>query len=128
MTAASLFAVAGGGALGAVCRYLLTLLIPSTGAFPLATLSANALGAFAIGIASVVVLSLHNSELFRLFIQIGLIGGFTTFSSFNLETIHLWQSNKSVAAISYLLLSLILCFTCVVIGAWVARTLQHMHA
>jgi fluoride exporter len=78
-----------GGFLGAVSRYSVGLLLPSTG-FPWATLFVNALGCLAISIFASRTLPTHVS----LFLIPGFLGAFTTFSAFGLETIRLMQNNQ----------------------------------
>lgn len=120
----ALLAVAGGGATGALCRYFLSLLIPSA-SFPFATLSVNVIGCFALGMFSIFTLSMNSSEWLRLFVQVGVLGGFTTFSSFSLETVQLWQDQRLASSGIYLLLSLCLCCAGIIAGIWLGRLIQH---
>ena len=80
--------VAIGGAVGSVLRYLLGLIpLNESGVFPVNTLIVNILGALAIGVITAVVA--RNSgvnDYLVLFMQVGVCGGFTTFSTFALET------------------------------------------
>lgn len=110
--------VALGGGLGALLRYLLggwiqALLGP---AFPWSTLFINALGSFAIGL--VVRLSLEGvlSGEARLFLAVGLLGGFTTFSSLSYETLALLQDGEALWAGAYALGSLALGLVLVFLG------------
>lgn len=112
----SILFVALGGALGAVLRYLISQL-PFHGDFPLLTLVTNLLGAVIIGI--IVGVSENNentSENLILFLKTGFCGGFTTFSTFSLETLNLWQKNKYGLSITYAGLSLVLCVVGVFFG------------
>ena len=71
------------------------------GSFPVATLIVNAAGGLAIGF----LWSVMDSEQLRLFALVGLLSGFTTFSSFSLETMRLWQSGMMGTALLYVLLN-----------------------
>lgn len=105
-----------GGFVGAVCRYLISLL-PYRGGFPALTLLTNFLGAVAIG----AVVSLAGGLLKTypeavLFLKTGVCGGFTTFSTFSLETLTLLETQKPVHAGLYALLSVGLCVCGVFMG------------
>lgn len=113
-------AVGCGGALGSICRYLLGILPVHHHGFPFITLGINVLGAFLIGLV-IAFAGKHGIAEPRwiLFLQIGVCGGFTTFSTFSNETFLLIQNGKFLSATAYVLLSVILC-----IGAvWAGRTL-----
>lgn len=92
--------VALGGALGSVLRHLLGAWVREgwTGAFPLWTLAINVLGSFAMGM--VVALLTPGSATF-LFATAGLLGGFTTYSAFNQETLNLVESGAVATAMLY---------------------------
>ena len=105
--AAQCFWVALGGALGAVSRYLCGMLpFLQRGVFPLPTLLINLAGAFLIGlIAQVAAQRGAQSSSAVLFLKVGLCGGFTTFSTFSLETVTLLSDGKSGLAAAYVALS-----------------------
>lgn len=85
----AMIAVMSGGALGAAARYLASLaLAPRQAGFPLATLCVNLLGALLMGLLAAAILRGSANEAVRLFAGVGLLGGFTTFSAFGLES---WQ-------------------------------------
>ena len=111
--------VALGGAIGASARYGISVLLPATG-FPWPTLVANLLGCCAIGWF---VGHYSQAEWFlgggRLFLVTGLLGGFTTFSAFSLETVQLAQAGQLSTAAVYVLVSLAAC----VAGAWLGLEL-----
>ena len=106
----NLLAVGLGGALGAVCRYLIGLVIPKLDSgFPLATFAVNLIGCFVIGLI-VGILGKHGNLEPRLvlFLQTGICGGFTTFSTFSLETLTLLEEGRYTAAVLYIVLSIAL--------------------
>jgi CrcB protein len=76
-----------GGALGAALRFLVGRALPPVGAngFPAATLTVNIVGGFAMGMLAAWLARGGGSEGWRLFLGVGLLGGFTTFSAFSLE-------------------------------------------
>lgn len=96
-----------GGAIGAVFRYGLSLLLKPDNilSFPLHTFSINIFGCLLIGLAASILITSNNKELIQHFLMIGILGGFTTFSSFSLESIFLIQNGKITTALTYILLS-----------------------
>lgn len=115
--------VALGGAVGAVGRYGISLL-PWKGAFPLLTLATNFLGAVAIGFLSGLFSQRLLGERGKLFWQTGVCGGFTTFSTFSLETISLLQAGRYLAGGGYAALSLAGCLAGVLLGQALARLIS----
>lgn len=101
--------VALGGGIGACLRYLIGLIpLKEPFVFPVKTLAINLLGCFVIGL--VASLALKNSSLspkLVLFVKTGLCGGFTTFSTFALETETLIKTGQSGLAILYVALSVV---------------------
>ncbi len=104
-----------GGFLGAVMRYLLGLIpIKEYTAFPIITLVINIVGAFVIGlIAAFCEKNKIASQPLILFLKVGLCGGFTTFSTFSLESYDLFAEGKTLMAIAYILLSVAFCILAV---------------
>ena len=102
--------VGAGGFIGSVCRYLIGLIPLKEGTiFPIKTMIINIAGAFIIGF--IAALALKNNAVnprLILFIKAGICGGFTTFSSFALETGTLIKAGDRPAALAYALLSLVL--------------------
>lgn len=105
----SLLFVALGGALGSVARYGLSSLVfqHTVGwRFPAGTFAVNVLGCFAAGIlAHVAARNEWFSHELRLLVFTGLLGGFTTFSAFGLETMHLLKRGEVAIAVANVLLS-----------------------
>ena len=115
--------VGAGGFLGAVGRYLLGL-VPFEGDFPLMTFLVNFAGAVAIGaITEVAGATSAPSAEAALFLKTGVCGGFTTFSTFSLETVTLLSNGKSGLAAAYVALSVVLCLLGVVLGQWLGQKL-----
>jgi CrcB protein len=104
--------IALGGASGAVSRYLLANWVHSLweGHFPLGTLVVNILGSFVIGIVYVLLVErqfIHAD--WRGVLMVGFLGAFTTFSTFSLETITLFEAGHTVQAAVYMVGSAIVC-------------------
>jgi CrcB protein len=99
--------VAAGGAVGAVLRYLVSLQMVSLSGdkFPWATLTANLTGCLLIGMMWSLTLHRSAPEGVLLFLMVGLIGAFTTFSTYSLEGVQMIQSGKLMAGFAYVLVS-----------------------
>jgi CrcB protein len=109
-----------GGFVGSVLRYLVSgwvQKLSATPLFPYGTLGVNVIGCLAIGLLGGWA---DNAELFspsaRLFLLLGLLGGFTTFSTFGYETMALLRDKQLLAASTYVGLHLILGFAAVALG------------
>ena len=114
-------AIAVGGASGSVARYALGLwLRAAVPAFPLATLVVNALGGLAIGWLFVV--SEGRPDWLRLGLMTGVLGGFTTFSAFSLETLLLWQEGRAMAALANIALNVGVSLAACALGLWLGRS------
>ena len=103
--------VASGGAVGAVLRYLTSnfykFYFPN---FPIGTLFINFIGSFLVGILASNLESRGTSDIFiKYFLIIGILGSFTTFSTFSLETIQLANDKKLFLSLVYIFLSISLC-------------------
>ncbi len=111
-----------GGAVGAALRYLTsTMFARAPGNFPYATLSVNVIGGFAMGILAAFVLRGSASEGLRLFIGVGILGGFTTFSAFSLESFQMIERGQMGLAAGYALASVAGSIAALAIGYTVAR-------
>jgi len=114
--------VAAGGGVGAVGRVALqTVLSAYSIRFPWGTLAANTLGSMALGLLAGLWLHLPLQSPWRLFAMAGVMGGFTTFSSFSLENLQLLRSGRPWAALSYALISLFLGLGVTALGYAVGR-------
>ncbi len=125
--AASGFVALGGG-IGAVLRYqlgrMMTLVLgpAAVTAFPWATLAANVLGSLAMGLlAGWLARFGQGGEEARLFIGVGLLGGFTTFSAFSLELMLLIQRHQEGQAFAYGVISVLAGLSALYIGLIVMR-------
>ena len=119
-------AIMFGAALGATGRYWLTTWATArwgTGV-PYGTGILNVSGSFRIGVVMVVALArFGHSDVFRLFLVTGMLGGFTTFSSFSYENLTLIESGRWPAALVYTIGSVVGGLLAVFCGATLARTL-----
>lgn len=105
-----LLAIGLGSFIGGVSRYLITLLIQNKflSTFPYGTLAVNIIGCFLIGIVYGLSDRGNVSEGWRLFLATGILGGFTTFSSFSNDTVSLIRDAQYWQAFSYVGLSIII--------------------
>jgi CrcB protein len=122
--------VAIGGALGSVSRFWLgNVIAVLTGAeFPWGTLLINVIGSFVISFFGMLT---GTSDRFaipyeaRVFVTVGLCGGFTTFSSFSLQTIDLLRTGQPTRAALYIAASVILCLTACALGFTAAQAIAN---
>jgi len=118
------FTIALGGALGAVCRYWVSSsLLPITSfKFPYATLSVNVLGSLFMGMLYVLIVEKGGlPDHARNLLMVGFLGAFTTFSTFSLDAISLWQNGGQFMALTYVLSSLFLCLLAAIAAIWLTR-------
>ena len=114
--------VAFGGALGACGRYAVSLL-PWTDRFPLATLLTNLLGALLIGFVAGLSGGGRLTKQWTLFWKTGVCGGFTTFSTFSLESMDLLREGRWLAGGTYIVLSVGLCLIGVALGQRISQAI-----
>ncbi len=118
----NLLMVACGGALGASLRYGLARALAGYAAYPWATQLANVGGSFCIGLAIVLVTGRWGAgHPAHAFVIVGLLGGFTTFSSFSLETVRLVEQGRAGVAAVYVIGSVVLCVLAAFGGIAAAR-------
>jgi len=119
-------AIAAGGTFGCWARYAMTNLVQTIygRAFPYATLSINLLGSFLMGLLFIETLErLTISPIVRTGTLTGVLGGYTTFSTFEMETLLLVEQGEAWKAILYVVLSVGLGLLCAFGGACIARNL-----
>lgn len=118
----ALLPVMFGGALGAGLRYVISYAMAARlgSGFPWATLSINILGSFCMGIVIGALTRSVSSESLRLFLSVGLLGGFTTFSSFSMEFWMLFERGQSGAAAAYVAASVVGAITACGLGLFLS--------
>ncbi len=117
-------AIAIGGALGSVLRYGLSTWVHSFAGrgFPYGTLAVNVFGCLAMGILFVLLVErMGESAVWRAGLLIGVLGGFTTFSTFSLETFNLIEQGAMAKAAGNMAASLVLCIGATWLGVILAR-------
>jgi len=112
--------IALGGALGSVARYWITVLAaPYSRDLPWGTVGINVAGSFLIGVFGTLTLQSGRypaPDWLRLFVMVGICGGFTTFSSFSLQTLDLLRAGAWARALANVALSVLLCLAAVAAG------------
>jgi fluoride exporter len=121
------FWVALGGALGSMARFgVANVMTALTGPqFPWGTLLINVLGSFVIGWFAVLTGTRGAVSVppdIRVFVMVGICGGFTTFSSFSLQTLELLRAGEPLWAVGYILGSVVLCL----LGVWLGALLGQL--
>jgi CrcB protein len=117
--------VAIGGAVGAALRYASVLFATRSfgGSFPIGTLSVNVIGSLIMGFL-VIFLTQKNLMNLSPLLLIGVLGGFTTFSAFSLDSYNLFSAGEISGAIYYLFLSIFLSIVALLLGIYLARYLD----
>jgi CrcB protein len=112
-----------GGAIGTVSRYAVSGLTHRyvDGTFPVGTLMVNVLGSLVIGVLWGTWETANISSNMRTFIFIGILGGFTTFSSYSLETLNLFREGEAKMAVVNILANNILGISMVFAGFFLAK-------
>lgn len=123
-TASKMLAVAAGGAIGSVARYLVNISPLATvfEKFPFPTFLINVSGSFLIGFFLILLTDRFDPpEALRLAIIVGFLGAFTTFSTFEMEIYGLIKEGETISALAYLFLSVIVGFIGLLGGIWLGR-------
>lgn len=119
-----LLLVGAGGFLGSIARALLSNFVQQTSgsSLPFGTLAVNVIGCFVIGALSQLgeTHDIFSAET-RAFIFVGILGGFTTYSSFGNETINLWRGGTGWLAFVNIALQLVLGLVAVMAGRWLVQ-------
>jgi CrcB protein len=115
--------IAAGGAVGSVARYLLGGFVQRTAhlGFPVGTLVVNVLGSLAIGMIYAALPHDRREGIVSATLMVGFCGGFTTFSTFSLETVGLIVGGEWVKATSYIALSVASCVAATALGLRLLR-------
>lgn len=124
-----IIATACGGAIGAVLRLLISQFINSLfgGVMPIGTLFVNVVGSFLMGVIFVIFANKIGefnllNDVSRSFLMTGLLGGFTTFSAFSLEFLHLIERNAIFEAFAYLAISVIISIAALFFAVYLTRS------
>lgn len=112
----SLIWIALGGAFGAVARYIVGLFV----VFPFGTLTVNIFGSFVMGLLFI-YLNYKGLDRWQPFLLIGLLGGFTTFSAFSLDTLKLYEDGRLMVAGIYIVTSVFMSLIALALGVFLAR-------
>lgn len=114
-----------GGFFGTMMRYLLNNFVYKLMNYPIypyGTLTINVLGCFVIGLfASLVETRINLTPEIRIFVQIGILGGFTTFSTFGYETFQLIRDGQLVLGAANILLQVVIGLLAVWLGYWLGQ-------
>lgn len=119
--------IAFGGAIGSVLRYLISAALQgSAGLFPIGTMIVNIVGSILLGVLFAVQDGGQKtlSDELWFFLSIGLCGGFTTFSTFGLETYLLWKEKHVVEAALYMISSMIVAPAAIAIGYAITKAMK----
>ncbi|AQT48178.1 fluoride efflux transporter CrcB [Bartonella choladocola] len=121
--------VAFGGALGTVLRYWLSLLmVPVSKNLPWGTILINIVGSFVIAFFGVITMSQAKwpmGETIRLFVMVGICGGFTTFSSFSLQSFELLKKGAVGEAFLNIIISVAFCLFATAMGFYLGSKINH---
>jgi len=121
-----MLAIAAGGAIGAVSRWLLASTIQKAagGSFPWGTFAVNALGSLLLGFLFVWLIERSSAgELTRLALTVGFLGAFTTFSTYSLESVRLLQEGALAMALGNVVGQVVVCLSLTWLGIQLARAL-----
>jgi CrcB protein len=117
--------IALGGAAGSVLRYLIGGRVQhfAPHGFPLGTLFVNVVGCFLVGVLVRQFMNIQTHNYLRALLVVGFCGGFTTFSTFSMETIGLIEGGEYSRAMGYIALSVVLCLTATFAGMSALRVI-----
>ena len=121
-----MMAIAAGGAIGALLRYWTSLAVHSRlgSGFPYGTLIVNVLGSLLMGFLYIWLIErIAAGATLRAFLLIGVLGAFTTFSTFSMETLNLVEGGHFGKALLNVVVSVTVCMTAAALGVFAARQL-----
>ena len=110
----------GGGA-GSICRYLIGKVFAYNGVFPWGTMAANIISCLILGIVMALISKEWWTENTRMLMAVGFCGGFSTFSTFSLETFELLKKKEYLLGFLNISGSVIVCVICIFIGFWIIQ-------
>lgn len=125
ITGAQILAIMTGGALGALSRYVVsgTIMDKLGSDFPFGTLTVNVLGSFLMGfLAMLLVERIGLDPLLRLGVFVGFLGAFTTFSTFSMETLNLFEQGAHLKALINMFVSVLFSVTAVWMGVMLGKS------
>lgn len=121
-----MLAIAAGGAIGALLRYWTSIAVHGRlgMAFPYGTLAVNVLGSLLMGFLYIWLIErMAAGPALRAFLLVGVLGAFTTFSTFSMETLNLLEAGHPGKALANVLVSVVVCVTAAGLGVLAARQL-----
>ena len=119
-------AIAAGGAIGALMRFWMSSWVYGRlgSDFPYGTLVVNVLGSLIMGVLYVLLVERMDLDpIWRAALMVGVLGAFTTFSAFSIETLNLIESREHIRALLNIFLSVVLCIVAAWAGVIAGRTL-----
>ena len=126
-TLAQILVVMFGGAFGAVARFILSTKITEKygNIFPYGTISVNVIGSFVMGLLAVIIVERFALDpLLKLGVFVGFLGAFTTFSTFSMDTLGLFEEGHHLSAISNMFLSVVLSVFAVWLGVLIGKAVS----
>ncbi len=114
--------ISAGGAVGALARYGIGVAFPHDGSgFPWATFAINVSGCFLIGVLMTIITLTFAHRLVRPFLGVGVLGGYTTFSTYTVDIQQLLDAKEAATALAYLASTIVAALVAVWIGVVLAR-------
>jgi CrcB protein len=116
-----------GGAVGAVARFIMSTKITEKfgNSFPYGTLSINVFGSFVMGFLAIILIErMHIDPLYRLGIFVGFLGAFTTFSTFSMETLNLFEQGMPLRALLNIVSSVLFSVLAVWLGFLIGKAIS----
>jgi CrcB protein len=117
--------IAAGGAVGAVARYFVMVAVARVldTNFPWGTLTVNVVGSFVLGaLIEILALVWSPGEGVRALLVVGMLGAFTTFSTFSLDVVTMYERGALAATATYIIASVVFSIAALFAGLWVVRT------